>query len=85
MAKKQRVRFHKGDQRPGKLDEKLSYTKEMVKKGRKIIWQVWEHPTEKCIAEFFFEEDAHRIVKVQNKYRVWQENGGIPNFLHIKI
>lgn len=85
MAKKQRVRFHKGDQRPGKLDEKLSYTKEMVKKGRKIIWQVWEHPTEKCIAEFFFEEDAHRIVKVQNKYCVWQENGGIPNFLHIKI
>ena len=85
MAKKQRVRFHKGDQRPSKLEGKLSYTKEMVKKGRKIIWQVWENPTEKCIAEFFFEEDAHRIVKLQNKYRVWQENGGIPNFLHIKI
>lgn len=85
MPKKQKVRFYKGDKRPNKLEEKLSYTKEMVKRGRKIIWQVWEHPTEKLIAEYFFEEDAHKMVKLQNKHRVWQENGGIPNFLHIRI
>ena len=33
--KKQKVRFHKGDRRPGKLDGKLSYTTEMEKVRRK--------------------------------------------------
>ena len=37
VKKKQKVRFHKGDRRPGKLDGKLSYTTEMEKVGRKDI------------------------------------------------
>ena len=85
MAKKQKVRFHKGDQRPGYLDEKLSYIKKMKKKGRKIFWQVIESPTNNCVAELFFAEDAQKIVDLQNKHRVWQENGGIPRFLFITI
>ena len=36
MAKKQKVRFHKGDRRPGSLEGTLSYTKRMKKKPYKI-------------------------------------------------
>ena len=32
MAKKQKVRFHKGDKRPNNEQPNLSYTKKMVKK-----------------------------------------------------
>ena len=40
--KTQKVRFHRGDKRPGnKLGKtKLSYTVDMVKEGRKILWHV---------------------------------------------
>ena len=85
MPKKQKVRFHKGDRRPkhDKEYDKLSYEKKMKKIGRKIIWQVFELPTKKIVAEFFFEEDAQKMIDFQNKHRVWQPNGGIPSFLYI--
>ena len=63
---------------------KLKYTKKMLKRGRKIIWQVKERPTNKIVGEYFFEEDAKRIVDFQNKNQVWSLNGGIPDFLSIK-
>ena len=86
MAKKQKVRFHKGDKRPGNQTLKdLHYRKRMKKKNGDIIWQVLEYPKKVVIAEFFFEEDAHRIVKFQNKHKVWKLEGGIPKFLHISI
>lgn len=81
MAKKQRVKFFKGDQRPGETRYRLNYRKKMVKRGKKIIWQVIEHPTKSVISEYFFEEDAAKLVKFQNKHKVWQLNGGIPKFL----
>tara|TARA_Y100000816_G_C25645061_1_gene343245 strand:+ start:312 stop:485 length:174 start_codon:yes stop_codon:yes gene_type:complete len=56
----------------------------MLKRGRKIIWQVKERPTNKIVGEYFFEEDAKRIVDFQNKNQVWSLNGGIPDFLSIK-
>ena len=40
MAKKQKVRFHKGDRRP-KHDKEygiLSYNVKMKKRGRKLLW-----------------------------------------------
>ena len=70
MPKKQKVRFHKGDKKPGgaNLKEKdLYYTKKMVKKGRKIVWHTIEHPSKRIISEYFFEEDASKWVKFQNK------------------
>ena len=85
MAKKQKVRFHKGDQRPGGFTGTLSYTKKMVKRGKDIIWQVIEKPSKNVICEYFFEEDAHKLVKFQNKHKVWQSNGGIPKFLWIRV
>ena len=56
----------------------------MLKRGRKLIWQVKESPTNKIVGEYFFEEDAKRIVDFQNKNQVWSLNGGIPDFLSIK-
>ena len=82
MPKKQKVRFHKGDQRPGKgLKSKLKYTTEIEKTDDKIMWCVKEHPTDNIIAKFFFEEDAQKLAEFQTKNRVWQENGGVPKFL----
>ena len=63
---------------------KLRYTKKMLKKGKKIIWQVKERPTNVIIGEYFFEEDAKKIVDFQNKNQVWSINGGIPDFLSVK-
>ena len=63
---------------------KLKYTKKMLKKGKKIIWQVKERPTNVIVGEYFFEEDAKQIVDFQNKNQVWAINGGIPDFLTIK-
>ena len=44
-----------------------------------------EKPTNNVIAEHFFEEDAHKLVKFQNKHKVWQVNGGIPKFLWTRV
>ena len=86
MAKKQKVRFHKGDKRPGDQSNKdLHYRKRMIKKDTDIIWQVLEYPNKKIVAEYFFEEDAHKLVKFQNKYKVWDLEGGIPKFLYISL
>ena len=79
--KTQKVKFHKGDSKPAKTISKLSYSTEMEKKGRKIVWCVREKPTNNIVGKYFFEEDAQNLAQFQNKHRVWQENGGIPKFL----
>ena len=79
--KKQKVRFSRHDKRPAKYNYKLSYETKMVKKGRKILWHVIEKPTGSIVSEFFFEEDADKLAKFQNKNKVWQENGGIVKHL----
>jgi len=57
----------------------------MKKVDGDIIWQVLEYPNKKVVAEYFFEEDAHKLVKFQNKNKVWKLEGGIPKFLYISI
>ena len=79
--KRQKVKFHKNDKRPGYLSEQLSYEKKMVKKGRSIFWQAVEQPTGTIVKQSFFEEDIEDLVKFQNTNRQWQRNGGIPKFL----
>jgi len=83
MVKKktQKVRFHRGDKRPGVLEKKLKYKVEMIKEGRKILWHVLETPTDNVVAKHFFEEDAFKLMKFQNKYKVFEPNGGVPKFL----
>ena len=80
MPKTQKVRFRKGDKRPGNFEGTLSYTKKMIKKKKNIYWQVIEKPTKNIIWEGFFEEDAHKY-----KLKVWQVNGGIPKFLWTRV
>jgi hypothetical protein len=79
--KRQKVRFHKNDKRPGHLGEQLSYEKKIIKKKGDIYWQAVEQPTGTIITESFFEEDVDNLVKFQNENRQWQRNGGIPKFL----
>jgi hypothetical protein len=79
--KKQKVRFHRNDTRPGHLGSQLSYEKKMVKSNNKIQWQAIERPTGTIIRQSFFEEDIENIVNFQNTHRQWQSNGGIPKFL----
>jgi len=81
MSKTQKVKFHRGDRRPNNEQPELSYIKKMKKIKKDIIWQVIEKPTNKIISEYFFEEDAHKLAKFQNKNKVWEPNGGIPKFL----
>ena len=80
--KKQKVRFHRGDKRPGPgVSKKLSYKVEMAKEGKKILWHVVESPTQNVVGKFFFEEDANSLAEFQNEHRAWQVNGCIPKFL----
>ena len=86
MAKKQKVRFHKGDKRPGnQMLTDLHYRKRMKKKDGDIIWQVLEYPNKKIVAEYFFEEDAHKLVKFQNKNKKLNFEGCIPKILYISL
>ena len=73
---------------PKRRKIELNYTKQMVKRGRgKIIWQVIEEQpkAKNVVAEYFFDEDAERVVKLQNKEKVWQYSGGIPRMLYITL
>ena len=85
MPKTQKVRFIKVYKRPCNFEGTLSYTKKMIKKKKNIYWQVIEKPTKNIIWEGFFEEDAHKLVKFQNKHKVWQVNCGIPKFLWTRV
>jgi hypothetical protein len=82
--KTQKVRFGRGDKRPANYTYKLSYEKKLVKKAKKIVWHVIEKPTGSILSEFFFEEDADKLAKFQNKNKVWQVNGGIVPHLCFK-
>ena len=81
IMKKQKVRFHRNDKRPGHLGSQLSYEKKMVKSNNKIQRQAVEQPTGTIIRQSFFEEDIEHLVNFQNTHRQWQPNGGIPKFL----
>ena len=78
MPKTQKVRFHRGDRRPYTIKKKLTYSTEMIKEGKKILWGVREQPTNNVVAKYFFEEDAKKLAEFQDKHKVWQESGGLP-------
>ena len=48
-----------------------------------MVWQVVK-ATNSIINEYFFEEDAQKIVDFQNKNKVWKNNGGVLPFLCLK-
>ena len=71
----------KGFRQPRPTKTKLYYKAEMKKVKGKIMWQAVEMPTKSIIIESFFEEDVKKLVKFQNKHKVWEASGGIVSFL----
>ena len=80
--KKQKVRFHRGDRKPGPgLNKKLKYKVEMAKEGKKILWHVVESPTGFVVGKYFFEDDANSLADFQNKHKQWVPQGGVVKHL----
>ena len=76
----------KRERKPAKLSTtELKYKKKLVKTGKEVFWQVIEYPRDIVVAEYFFEEDASRMVSFQNENQVFKGDGGIPEMLHIKL
>ena len=49
--------IQKGDAKPGDFSKKArDAAKKMKKKGKEIIWQVIEKPTNNVVSEYFFDK-----------------------------
>ena len=81
LSRSRNINTNKKEKKLSKKNTKLSYETVMVKKNRKILWQCIEKPTGSIICENFFREDTDKITKHQNKYRQWEPNGGVVDFL----
>ena len=81
-----RERRMRRERKPGQLSTiELKYEKKLVKEGNEVYWRVIEYPKNVVVAEYFFEEDASRMVKFQNENQVFKGEGGIPEMLHVKL
>ena len=60
---------------------KLSYELKLSKIKRKVRWRVIERPTGSIITESEFEDEAQRVCDHQNKYKQWENQGGIVKHL----
>ena len=69
-AKKQRAKKHK-----------ISYEVKLVKRKGKVRWLCIEKPTGSIITESEFEDEAQKICDHQNKYKQWENQGGIVKHL----
>ena len=70
VAKKQRASKHK-----------ISYEVKLVKRKSKIRWLCIEKPTGSIITESEFEDEAQKVCDHQNKYKQWENQGGIVKHL----
>ena len=61
--------------------KKLSYEIKLSKRKQKIRWLVIERPTGSILCQTEFEDDAQKVCDLQNKYKQWEPNGGVVNFL----
>ena len=81
-----RERRMRRERKPAKLSSiELKYEKKLVKEGKEVYWRVIEYPKNVVVAEYFFKEDASRMVKFQNENQVFKGEGGIPEMLHLKL
>ena len=69
-AKKQRAKKHK-----------ISYEVKLVKRKGKVRWLCIERPTGSIITESEFEDEARKICDHQNKYKQWENQGGVVKHL----
>jgi len=70
VAKKTRAKKHK-----------LSYEMKLVKRRSKVRWLVIERPTGSIITESEFEDEAQKVCDHQNKYKQWENQGGVVKHL----
>jgi len=61
--------------------KKLSYEIKLSKRKQKIRWLVIERQTGSILCQTEFEDDAQKVCDLQNKYKQWEPNGGVVNFL----
>ena len=60
---------------------KISYETKLVKRKSKVRWLVIERPTGSIITESKFEDEAEKVCDHQNKYRQWENQGGVVKHL----
>ena len=60
---------------------KLSYELKLSKRNRKVRWLVIERPTGSIITESEFEDEAKKVCDHQNKYKQWENQGGVVKHL----
>ena len=81
-----RERRMRRERKPAKLSTiELKYEKKLAKKGNEVYWRVIEYPKNVVVAEYFFEEDASRMMIFQNENQIFKGEGGIPEMLYIKL
>ena len=67
--------------KPRAKHTKLSYELKLSKRNRKVRWLVIERPTGSIITESEFEDEAKKVCDHQNKYRQWENQGGVVKHL----
>ena len=67
--------------KPRAKPSKLSYELKLSKRNKKVRWLVIERPTGSIITESEFEDEAQRVCDHQNKYKQWENQGGIVKHL----
>jgi len=70
VAKRQKDKKHK-----------ISYEMKLIKRKNKVRWLCVERPTGSIITESEFEDDAQKVCDHQNKYKQWENQGGIVKHL----
>mgnify|MGYP001250197098 FL=1 len=60
---------------------KISYETKLVKIKDKVRWLCIERPTGSIITESEFEDEAQKVCDHQNKYRQWENQGGVVKHL----
>jgi len=60
---------------------KISYEVKLVKRKGKVRWLCIEKPTGSIITESEFEDEAQKVCDHQNKYKQWENQGGIVKHL----
>ena len=60
---------------------KISYEVKLVKRKNKVRWLCVERPTGSIITESEFEDEAQKVCDHQNKYRQWENQGGVVKHL----
>ena len=70
VAKRQKDKKHK-----------ISYEMKLIKRKNKVRWLCVERPTGSIITESEFEDEAQKVCDHQNKYKQWENQGGVVKYL----